>query len=293
MRFLNRDDLTLTPALGEPAAEAFLAETELPSSIRRAILDDSDVSVTVLKSWGERAHVDAEVNQDEAKCLFEALHSNPVRSRVAELLERNPWKNGQETELDRLARLAHKLEGRPVNQDLCEGIRCILEFESCYRLVSLAFERFLWICRHHAAASATFDELNGDYVLRSAIQSLNGDSGRFLDAVKSGNEPAFRLGIERLTDVGTFLAEASAATSTEAFVRTVIARHTDVQHGKFDRGRRKMPWLEANGKRINLTMTRVGGMSREATLPAHIAPHPYRLRAADALILASSKAAQS
>ena len=47
MRFLNRWDLTLTPALGEVAAEAFLEETELPTSLRRAILDDCDVSVPI------------------------------------------------------------------------------------------------------------------------------------------------------------------------------------------------------------------------------------------------------
>ncbi len=30
MRFLNREDLSLTPALGEVAAEAFCDETKLP-----------------------------------------------------------------------------------------------------------------------------------------------------------------------------------------------------------------------------------------------------------------------
>ena len=51
-----------------------------------------------------------------------------------------------------------------------------------------------------------------------------------------------------------------------------------------------MPWLEADGTRINLTMTRVGGMKWEATKPEQIEPHPYRLGAADALILASKVA---
>ena len=53
-----------------------------------------------------------------------------------------------------------------------------------------------------------------------------------------------------------------------------------------------MPWLERHDSRINLTMTRAGGAtSAEVTLPEHIAPHPYRLRAADALICASHEAA--
>ena len=56
MHFLNREDLTLTPALGEAVAEAFQSETELPATLRRAVLDDGDVSLAILKAWGERAH---------------------------------------------------------------------------------------------------------------------------------------------------------------------------------------------------------------------------------------------
>ncbi len=67
-----------------------------------------------------------------------------------------------------------------------------------------------------------------------------------------------------------------------AFIGAIVGRHTDIQHGKFDRGRRKMPWIELNDGRITLTMTRAGGMNREATLPEHIQVHPYRLNAADA-----------
>jgi hypothetical protein len=36
-----------------------------------------------------------------------------------------------------------------------------------------------------------------------------------------------------------------------------------------------MSWLERNGSRINLTMTRAGGMNREVTLSQHIPPHAY------------------
>jgi len=291
MRFLNRSDLTLTPGLGGLASDAFLQETELPLSLRRAIVDDDDVSVATLKAWGERAHVDGEVGMAEAKCLYEALHCNLVRSRMAHVLRRNPSKNGQETELERLARLFRKPNGQPQNQDLRQATMCILEFESCYRVVSLGFERLLWLCRHHAAASLTFDELKTDAILRSVWESVPGAVRRFLDALKSSAEPPLRLPSDRLSDVGNFLEAAGAAPTPEVFIRTTIARHADVQHGKFDRGRRKMPWLEIDGTRINLTMTRVGGINWEATLPEHIAPHPYRLGAADALIKASSKAA--
>jgi hypothetical protein len=290
MRFLNRTDLTLTPAIGELAGQAFVRETELPSSVRKAIVDDGDVSLATLKSWGERAHVDREANEAEAKCLLEALNCNSIRSRMAELLRRNPWRNGEDTELGRLARILPKLNGKPQNRDIREAIECILAFERCYGSASLAFERLLWLCRHHTAASVNFDELKCDHVLATAMKSLPASTLAFLDAVKNGTAPEFRAAIERLSDVGKFLEAASTANNTEAFVRTLIARHADVQHGKFDKGRRKMPWLETKANRIYLTMTRVGGLNWEATLPEHIMPHPYRLGAADALILASGKA---
>ncbi len=294
MRFLNREDFTLTPALGEVAAEAFRNDTDLPNTLRRAVLDDTDVSLSTLAAWGERAHVEAEVKLAEARCLLDALHSNPVRSCMADLLTLHPYESDQETELARLARVERTLRKSAQNPSLREGIACILEFESCYQHSILALERLLWLCRHHTAASITLAELNGDAVLQSVRERLPIQVRRFLDSLNNGVEPAFRQDLDRLSDVRRFLEEAGAAVGDiEAFIGAVISRHTDVQHGKFDRGRRKMPWLERNGSRVNLTMTRAGGLNSEATVTDHIAPHPYRLRAADALISASSKAAQS
>jgi len=178
--------------------------------------------------------------------------------------------------------------------DLRESLTCIIEFESCYQLAILALERLLWLCRHHAATSVTLPELNGDAVLQLVRQRFPNQVRRLLEILDSGTEPSFRHELERLSDVRRFLEKASdAANDIESFIGEVVTRHADVQHGKFDRGRRKMPWLERNGSRINLTMTRAGGMNREVTLPQHIPPHAYRLSAADALIFTSSKAAES
>jgi hypothetical protein len=294
MRFLNREDMTLTPALGEVAAQAFRKETELPSKLCKAVRDDSDVSLSTLKAWGERAHVEAEVKAAEAQCLWEALNSNPVRSRMAALLELHPWKNEQESEIDRLKRLGQALKKTDQHRDLRDAVECILEFESCYQLAVLALERLLWLCRHHAATYVTLSELDNDTILQSVRNSFPAAVRRFLDALNDGSDPAFRQDLDSLSDVRRFLEEASGAVGDiEAFIGVVVTRHTDVQHGKFDRGRRKMPWLERDDSRIKLTMTRAGGMNKEARLPEHIAAHPYRLRAADSLILASSKATQS
>ena len=290
MHFFNRDDFILTPALGEIAAEAFQEETKLPGSIRRAIIDDTDVPLATLADWGERAHVEAEVKPREAACLDEALNYNDVRSRMAGLLRNHPAKNAEEPELDRLARVLRTLKRNGQHQDLQEGIECILAFESCYQHMLLSLERILWLCRHHTAASITLAELANDSVMLSVKTSLPARVQRLLDVLDHGAMPGFRENIDRLSDVRRFLETASGAVQdNSSFVEAVITRHADVQHGKFDRGRRKMPWLERINSRIQLTMTRSGGLNREATQTKHIAAHPYRLGAADAFIAASKE----
>jgi len=44
--------------------------------------------------------VDGEVKPNEAKCLIDALHSNPVRSSMSDILNRHPWKSEKDTEID-------------------------------------------------------------------------------------------------------------------------------------------------------------------------------------------------
>jgi hypothetical protein len=180
------------------------------------------------------------------------------------------------------------------HDDLQEAGECILAFEACYQHVVLALERMLWFCRHHAAASITLTEMADDTVFTFVRSNLPARARRLLDIMDNGTTPGFRQNLDRLSDVRRFLEAASGvADDNIAFIDAIITRHAEVQHGKFDRSRRKMPWLERNGSRINLTMTRAGGMNREATKPVHITPHPYRLGAADALISASLKGVQS
>jgi len=290
MHFFNRDDFILTPALGEVAAEAFLAETGLPGSIRRAVIDDTDVPLATLSDWGERAHVEAEVKPREAACLDEALHYNDVRSRMAGVLRDHPAKNDEDTELARLTRVLRTLKRNSQHQDLQEGIECILAFESCYQHVQLSLERILWLCRHHSAASITLAELANDPVMLLVKTNLPARVQRLLDVLDHGTMPGFRDNLDRLSNVRSFLETVSGAVQDNSlFVDAIISRHADVQHGKLDRGRSKMPWLERINSRLQLTMTRSGGLNREATDPSHINPHPYRLGAADAFLSASKK----
>ena len=126
-----------------------------------------------------------------------------------------------------------------------------------------------------------------------APQDANGrrsGRGHLLSSIRARRAVTeqFRRDIHRLEDTRRFLERASAAcVSPTSLSRELMERHSDVQRGKFDKGRRKMPWLEVTADRIGLTMTRVGGLDREATVPSNIAPHPYRLASADALIMAA------
>jgi hypothetical protein len=152
----------------------------------------------------------------------------------------------------------------------------------------LGFERLLWLCRKLTAASISPVDLKSDDVLTLVCGRLPGAAKKFSQALDSGQTELFRTDLQRLEDTRRFVERAaSACSSNESLTRELMTRHDDVQRGKFDRGRRKMPWLETTGNRISLTMTRVGGLSREATTPANIAPHPYRLSSADALIAAA------
>lgn len=292
MRYLNRETFTLTADLGELAAEAFLQETEFPPSLKAAVVEDKDVSVSTLRAWGERAHVEAEVGPIESRCLHDALHSNPIRSRMAALLKRNPFKNG-ESELDRLSRIQRVVDSGAEDRDLSEALRCILAYEECYRLALLSLERLMWLCRRpEFAASVSLGELKADPVIKLVSNDLPAAVGRFLRSLGQGATEPFRCDLDRLQDIRLFLESATTKTGdSREFILEVVKRHADVQRGKFDRGRRKMPWLEVNEGKVCLTMTRAGGLHFEAGKPDDLAPHPYRLRAADAMIAGSAKGA--
>lgn len=219
MRYLNRETFTLTADLGEVAAEAFLEETELPPSLKGAVLRDEEVSISTLKAWGERAHVEAEVGPKESKCLYDALHSNPTRSRMAALLNRNPFKNG-ESELDRLGRIQRAVASETEAQDLSEALRCILAYEQCYRLALLALERLLWLCRRpEFAATVSLGDLQADPVIKLVSNDLPVAVERFVRSLDQGATEPFRRDLDRLHDVRVFLE--SAATVLPRWQRAV------------------------------------------------------------------------
>jgi hypothetical protein len=207
---------------------------------------------------------------------------------MAELLTVYPALN-EESELNRLSRIGVSLKDNKTNRDLKEAIDAILSYESSYQLALLALERLLWLCRQDQAGSVSQETLKADQVIERVQSKLPREVDKFLRALETAKSENFSNDLYRLDDVKMFLQDARTLCGNgESFVECIMSRHTDIQRGKFDKGRRKMPWLEYVSRgRISLTSTRVGGLGKEATKPSDINPHPYRLNAADALIKAS------
>jgi hypothetical protein len=94
-----------------------------------------------------------------------------------------------------------------------------------------------------------------------------------------------------MQDVRDFLAGVRACSSDgDGVTASVLNRHAEVQHGKFDRGRRKLPWVELKEDRICLTLARSSEVRGEPKELSDVRPHEFRTAAADALIAAGEAA---
>lgn len=142
LRLLEREGFRLTNDCGLPLAEAFISEPQMPATIQEAVREDGTVSINALTDWGERAFLSGASGKQEAAYLRDALHRDPVRSRMCRMLARHPARD-EETELERIERMAHDDGARGEDRDLRETLIGIAAYEACYRLVQLAFERLL------------------------------------------------------------------------------------------------------------------------------------------------------
>jgi len=280
MRLVDRATLGLTEDHGERLGAAFLEETRIPRAVKETARDGHrEVGLDALREWGARAGLSAMPGAEEARVLARALRQDPVRARMAAALEERPPKKA-ETELVRLARIEKALRGH--DEELARAIAVILQYEGCYRAALLLFERVRWMCGASGAVPRT--ELAADSVLRSVSAELREAVSRLEHAITSATAPRFREGLPRMQDVRAFLEAAKSCSPAGGGVTmTVIARHADVQHGKFDRGQRKLPWLEAQGAHVCLTLARSSEVSGEPTTSEGIRPHEYRTAAAEAL----------
>jgi hypothetical protein len=286
IRLLDRAAMLPTRDLGERLGEAFLQETGMPARLRNTIRDgDGGVSLDALCEWGHVAHIAAPVGSIEGECLGEALVRDPLRSRFAALLKNALPMGEGESELARLRRIGRATTQDPDNADLKEAIDAILIFEQCYRLALLGFERVLWLCK--AEGTVTSARVTRDPIVIQCRNAIPDAARKLGKALSQDSTETFRRDLHRLKDVQEFLDEAAAsATTSKGFVEAILDRHTNVQNGKFDRGRRKLPWIERKAGHYELTLSKVGDVSGEPKSIDDIRPHEYRLAAADRFIAA-------
>jgi len=286
LRMLDRDTLAPTPDLGVRLGEAFLEETTMPSSIRQAVALDRAVRISDLSRWGERAHMSMPTRQRERRCFWDALELHAIRWRTAQLLAQHPAREG-ESELERLARIGRTLNNGVHEPDLAEGIRAIVAYERCYRLVLLAFTRMLWSCQTQAPFWIERSTLSADNVLEKVREEVRHAVAEFTSALDESETEAFRTDLSRLDDVRRFLSSAAEQDDVPTLVKTLLDRHSAVQRAKVDGGRPKMPWLESTGNRIMPTLGRALRVDREPKDPLDVAAHGYRTWSADALVSAA------
>lgn len=285
LRLLNRAAMSPTQDLGERLGEAFLQETGIPGRLRSIIRDgEGAISVESLREWGHGAHIAAPVGRIEGECLGEALVRDPIRLRTANLLKKVPPITDDEAELLRLQRMQKIASQQMGHQDLREALDAIIAFEQCYRIVLLGFERVIWLCKADGVVTAA--SAARDPVVNQCTRAMADAAQQFQQALAGGATEQFRRGLDRLNDVKEFLSN-TAVSQPSLFVEALLDRHKEIQNGKFDKGRRKLPWIERKSKGYELTLSQVGDVSGEPKSVDAIRPHEYRLAAADRFILAS------
>lgn len=284
LHFTDHAELALRPSFGEPLAEAFIKETQIPSALRTAVAHGGEVKVSLLASWGKQAHAGGSFGPLESAALRAALLSDPTRKRMAELLLKLPRVDEEEPELTRLQRIEGAIRGDEEQSDLHDALRAIRAYEECFRTCLLAFQRLLWLVSEARSYTLSLKDAASDEVLAQCAESLVRKSAD-LDAARLGATLPFRLKVDRLSDPARFVHRAIAAESREGFVLAVLQRHRDIQWAKRDQGRQKAPWLELEGTTVKPTLAISQRIDTEPRLPEQMAPHGYRTHAVDAFQL--------
>lgn len=281
-KLVYRKVLEPIPSLGEPLADAFRKETQMPASVRRAINDGrEEVGLADLQNWGGRSHLWGKTGAEEKRHLGYALETNATRNQFCELLRSAKAQDG-EPAVNRLRRLAREANDRPARKHLWEALEAILRYENCYQLALLVFERIIFRCRRDQGGYVPLAEFGRDDVIELARSRMPDALAHWFEHVERTTTPEFKAEWTRIESVNGFLKTLAASTgSARQLTEAVLEHHASVQGGKFDRGRRKMAWVMQSEGRLSLAPTRVGELQREATKPDDIAPHDYRLTAAD------------
>jgi hypothetical protein len=277
---IDRASLTLGPDVGRRLALSFIAETKMPDSLQRVIAEGGTSGLTTLTSWGASAHVNAPRGGEENRALDDALVASDVRRRMAALLAAHRAADGED-ELARLRRILQSLASSDDDPDLREGLRAVLAFEECYRLLLLGFQRLLWTCQTQEPYTIELRQIRQDKVLDNVLDRLPAAAEGLRHAVEEAQTIAFTKGLERLADSQSFVFGAASAGTVVDLVGHILSRHRDVQHAKVAGGRRKMPWLEERDGRVTPTLASAMRVARPPERSDDVLAHPYRTLAAD------------
>ena len=278
---IDRGSLTLGADIGRRLGLGFIAETQMPESLQRAIAEaDTTVGLTTLTTWGATAHTNAPRGREENRALEEALVASDVRRRTAALLAKHPAVEG-EHELVRMRRILQALASCDDDPDLREAIRAVIAFEDAYRLLLLGLLRLLWICQSQEPYVVDLAKVRDDKLLGHVQGRLPAAWDALNKAVEEAQTQAFTVGLERLAESQSFVRGAAGARDVLGVVECILNRHRDVQHAKLDGGRRKMPWLEVRDGKIVPTLASAMQVGRPPERADDMLAHPYRTFAAD------------
>jgi hypothetical protein len=276
---LVQGDLELHPELGRQLADAFREETRIPRELEQSMLDGREVELSALEDWGARAHHRLAPNAKEGSVLKGAFQLHDVRRRMGNLLEAHPFSDFHD-EQARLNAIRVAVADAPNDGDLRDALAAIGLFEVCFRAASLAFQGLL----HRVQQGAALDL---DVAARLPAVELARDAiagqVELLDPVLNSSVH-LRGGAGRWGDALGFLKDLAHTPHGGAFVLCILARHREVQYGKFDRGVRKTPWLEVLGATVRLTLSEAQRVTREPTSLDQVAPHEYRTWTAERLL---------
>jgi hypothetical protein len=288
MKLWDRSTFTLAPDSGEVLAEAFLEESAVPSSVRASVADRNDqVKLASLEEWGEIAGATSPPGPRESAVIREMLLIDPVRAQTCHLLARDKWTGVDE--LGHLARIAARCAAMQEDPEIQDAIGTVLAYELCYRVSSLAFQRLLWMCCEAPTGKVSRVERESDRVLQECAEELPRCYGQLTSSFERHQTSHVGRSPETLDDVVAFLSRAAGSQSPDDLAEACVARHREIQNGKFDRGRAKMAWLDEVAGDLSLAATRVTLPDFEPQKVEQIRPHAYRVGAATNLIAAAGE----
>jgi hypothetical protein len=290
MHLVDRSAYTLTPGMGDELAQAFIQGTRMPSAVRKAVAGEATVRVDTLADWGRNASVLNPLPPAEARTLREALFSDPVRHRMCELLIESPSFDGDD-ELTWMTRLASLRTGSGRDQDLADVMSVILAFERCYQLSMVVLTRLMIMCRLSSNAAIDRTTRQSDRVMIKIATELPLAVATLDRALSDQRAQVIGARPEKLEDTLVFLRRAAESTDPLALADMVLRRHSEVQRGKFDGGRRKLPWMEEQDGALALTPTRVPETPADVQSFDDMRPHAYRMFTAQRLLVGTGSAA--